>query len=392
MSVYRPKAASGGAKSPYYQYDFQVDGHRFFGTTKATSKREAEAVEKELKRKAKDDLAEQRKSGNGPLTYDIAAGRYWAEVGQHHANADAMWTNLKRLVDYFGKTKRLDDTTDSDIAALIAWRRAQTRWGKKLDAEGSPMGLITAATVNRSTIDLLKKIFNRGKRVWRYSFPVEPSWKDHRLEEPRERVRELDTDEGEALDDAVRDDYAPWFEFARLSGLRRRETLIRWSNVNWFAKKITTKGKGGRDVSTPITDDIRAILDACKGHHPEFVFTYVARKTRTDKVTGVSRVKGQRYPITNEGAKTQWRRLRAKAEVEDFRFHDIRHDVGTKLLRATGNLKVVQKALNHASITTTTKYAHVMQDEVAEGLSLVAKSRRDTKSRRKPRIDATGAA
>lgn len=385
MSVYRPKGASGGTKSPFYQYDFQVDGHRFFGSTKATSKREAEAAERELKAKAKADLVERKRSGNGPLTFDAAAGRYWTEVGQHHANADATWTNLERLVDYFGKAKRLDETTDSDIAALVAWRRAQTRWGKAEDAEGNPMGLIAAATVNRSTVDLLKKIFNRAKRVWRCAFPAEPSWKDHRLDEPKERVRELDADEGDALDDAVRDDYAPWLEFCRLSGLRRKETLIRWQNVNWFAKKITTKGKGGRDVSTPITDEIRAILDECKDQHPEFVFTYVARKTRTDNKTGYSRIKGQRYPITDEGAKTQWRRLRAKAKVEDFRFHDIRHDVGTKLLRATGNLKVVQKALNHASITTTTKYAHVMQDEVADGLALVAKSRRDAKSRKKSR-------
>lgn len=387
MSVYRPKATGGSTKSPFYQYDFQINGCRFFGTTKTTSRREAEAYEKELKVKAKADIAAQKKTGHGPLILGDAASRYWAEVGQYHANSDATWTNLERLVEYLGKTKRLDETTDSDIAALVAWRRAQTRWGKKEDAAGNPMGLISAATVNRSTIDLLKKIFNRAKRVWRYSFPAEPSWIDHRLDEPKERVRELDADEADALDDAVRDDYALWFEFARLSGRRRQETLLRWPNVNWFAKKITTKGKGGRDVVTPITPEIAAILEACKGHHSEFVFTYVARKTRTDKKVGISRVKGQRYPITNEGAKTQWRRLRAKAKVEDFRFHDIRHDVGTKLLRATGNLKVAQKALNHASITTTTKYAHVMQDEVAEGLALVAKSRRDAKSRKKSRND-----
>lgn len=378
MSVYRPKG-SAGAKSPYYQFDFQIDGRRFFGSTKATTKREAEAVERELKAKAKADVATEKKTGNGPLTIDVAAGRYWSEVGQHHANADATWTNLERLVEYFGKTKRLDEATDSDIAALVAWRRAQTRWGKKVDADGNPMALVAPATVNRSTIDLLKKIVNRAKRVWRYSFPAEPSWNDHRLEEPKERVRELDTDEGNALEDSVRDDYALWLEFARLTGLRRQETLIRWANVNWFAKKITTIGKGGRDVSTPITAEIRAILNACKGQHPEFVFTYIAKKTRD------GRIRGERYPITNEGAKTQWRRLRAKAGVENFRFHDIRHDVGTKLLRETGNLKVVQKALNHASITTTTKYAHVMQDEVAEAMELVARSRRNAESRKKSR-------
>ena len=61
--------------------------------------------------------------------------------------------------------------------------------------------------------------------------------------------------------------------------------------------------------------------------------------------------------------------------MADFRFHDLRHDFATKLLRETGNLKLVQKALNHASIKTTTRYAHVLDEEVADGMEAVAKSR-----------------
>ena len=78
-------------------------------------------------------------------------------------------------------------------------------------------------------------------------------------------------------------------------------------------------------------------------------------------------MRGQRYPLTFNGIKTQWRRLRTRAGLTDFRFHDFRHDVGTKLLRQTGNLKLVQKALNHADIKTTTRYAHVLTEEVARG-------------------------
>ena len=55
--------------------------------------------------------------------------------------------------------------------------------------------------------------------------------------------------------------------------------------------------------------------------------------------------------------------------------HDIRHDVGTKLLRDTGNLKLVQRALNHSDIKTTTRYAHVLDEEVADALEQVQKSR-----------------
>ena len=94
-------------------------------------------------------------------------------------------------------------------------------------------------------------------------------------------------------------------------------------------------------------------------------------------------MKGRRYPLTVNGAKSMWRRLKDKAGIEGFRFHDIRHDVGTKLLRDTGNLKLVQKALNHADIKTTTRYAHVLDEEVAKALDSFQKSRK--KSRRASR-------
>ncbi|WP_430523398.1 tyrosine-type recombinase/integrase [Rhizobium binxianense] len=75
------------------------------------------------------------------------------------------------------------------------------------------------------------------------------------------------------------------------------------------------------------------------------------------------------------GGQSQWRRGRSRSGVQDFRLHDCRHDRATKLLRETRNLKLVQRVLNHANITTTVKYAHVMDEEVATALERNAKSR-----------------
>ena len=367
-------------KSPFYRYDFQINGRRFFGSTKARSKKDASAVEADLRKKAKADLEQEARTGKGPLTLDVAAGRYWTEVGQHHANSDETWANLERLVGYFGTTKRMDEITDGDVAALVAHRRMQTRWGKDKNKDGKPMSVIGPATVNRTTIVPLKALFMRARRTWRYAFPYEPIWRDHWLKQPEERVRELDAKEAVALDTAVRDDYADWFLFARLTGLRRKETLITWSCVNRTTGQITTIGKGGRKVRTPITEAVAAILDRCEGHDPDHVFTYVRKQPGEGR--------GKRFPITPEGAKSQWRRLQAKSGVKDFRFHDIRHDVATKLLRKTGNLKLVQRALNHSNVQTTTKYAHVMDDEVAAAL-LRPPSRL---ARPRPRLGARGQA
>ena len=73
--------------------------------------------------------------------------------------------------------------------------------------------------------------------------------------------------------------------------------------------------------------------------------------------------------------------MRAKAGVKDFRFHDFRHDFATKLLRDTGNLKLVQKALNHADIKSTLRYAHVLDEDVAAAVERVAKSRKNPRTR-----------
>jgi integrase len=361
LSVYKSK------KSPYYRYDFWVGGHRFHGSTKRKTRREAEAIENEYLEQAKQRVAALEDAATS-LQLDHVADRYWVDIGQHHAGADNTERDLARLVEYFSKTKLLPEITDDDVRKLVSWRRGHKVPGKDQ--------LISNATVNRSTTEVVKKLFTYCKGLG-VRFDREPKWRTHTLPEPVEHVRELHDDEAERLDQAMRDDYAPLFAFAHTTGLRQRECVtLRWSEVNWRTKQIVKLGKGGKRVTTPITTTVRSILWPLQGHHPEFVFTYVAERSRD------GRAKGERYPLTLSGLKTRWRRTRKAAAVTGFRFHDFRHDFASKVLRSTGNLKLVQKALNHASISTTGRYAHVLDDEVAAALERVA---RDTKSRTKSR-------
>jgi integrase len=343
------------SRSPFWRYDFQIGGRRFFGSTKATTKREAEAVERVEREKARRHLAQAR-AASASLRLDDVAGRYWHEVGQHHAGADNTERQLGYLIAFFGKDRLLTDITGDDVAKLVAWRRGH-RAGARL---------ISPFTVNDTT-EQLKKLFTRAK-LWGVSFDREPEWRKHWLAEPAERVRELVGDEAERLQAATRDDYAPFFAFARASGLRLDECLLRWSEVDWPARQIRKPGKGGKLVTVPITSAIREILWPLQGHDPEHVFTYVAQRSRD------GRTAGQRYPVTYSGVKTAWRRLRKRAGVSGFRFHDFRHDLASKLLRDTGNLKLVQRALNHSDLKTTTRYAHVLDDEVAAAMERVTES------------------
>src|SRR5262249_15922287 len=269
------------------------------------------------------------------------------------------------VLEYFSKDKLITDITDDDVAKLVAWRR-----GHSFPATGK---LISPHTVNHTTMTL-RRLFTRCK-LWGVHFNHEPRWTKHLLKVPAERVRELSDDEADKLDTAMRNDYAPFFAFARASGLRLAECLLRWSEVE--SKQIVKLGKGGKRVTVPITSEIADILRPLRGHHSEFVFTYVCEHA------GYRRVHARRYPLTYAGVQTEWRRLRKRSGVVGFRVHDYRHDFATKLLLETGNLRLVQKALGHASIKTTTRYAHVLDSEVAEAMERVAKSRHKPQTRLK---------
>lgn len=356
MPVYRPE------NSPFYYARFEVGPQRVHRSTKSKNKKDAEAIERKWREQALEDAKTTKATGVAPMSLNLAAERYWLDVGQHHKNSENTFTDIERLLALVGPETRMDEITDNVVSKVVAVRRSHTRHGKKTGKDGKPVQSIAPATVNRSTTILLKSICLYARDIVGVAMPKMPRWKKHMLPEPKERVRSLDTNEATALNGAVRDDYSLWFKFACLTGLRRNETLIRWSNVNIFAKRITTIGKGGREVSTPITPAVAAILKQCEGHHPEFVFTYICQRPQGDQV------RGKRYPITPEGAKSQWRRLRARSGIKEFRFHDLRHDMATRLLRHTGNLKLVQRALNHSDIKTTVKYAHVYDDELTAAM------------------------
>ena len=208
-------------------------------------------------------------------------------------------------------------------------------------------------------------------------------------------VRELIGDEGDRLEAATRDDYQPSSGYPLASGPRRNEALfLRWHQVRWQEGQIVIergqrgKGKRGSGFIVKLTPTIQNILRPLDGHHPDRDFTYRAKRTVNWTVKGrrYSLVKGERYPLTEDGVKAAWRRLRAKAGVTDFRLHDFRHDFATKLLRTTRNLKLVQKALNHSSPAMTARYAHVTEDEIGEGMEEMERQReRDRESRKEYR-------
>jgi integrase len=369
MSVYIPK----GSKTGEYLYDFWRGGQRFSDTTGCTSRRAAEKVEADTKR-AVEEQAKENATVRVSLKLKHVAARYFDAVAGDKAGAANTERDLNRLLDYFrthhkaagGDEIPITAITLQDIEELIRRRRA--------DKVPNTDRCIANGTVNRSTTEVMRKLFTYCKRHG-VRFAQEPHWAGLLLDEPDEHPRELEPGERAKIEAAVRDDYAPLIAMALATGMRQRELYdLRWKEVFWEARQIRRQGKGGKLVTRPITDEVRDILWPLRGHHPEFVFTYVAARTQNVPVgkrgTGKrgKRVKGKRYPIGKGNLWSRWRRDRAASGVA-LRFHDFRHDVATKALRETGNLKLVAKMLNHADLRTTSRYAHVLDSEVMAAFS-----------------------
>jgi len=49
---------------------------------------------------------------------------------------------------------------------------------------------------------------------------------------------------------------------------------------------------------------------------------------------------------------------------KDVHPHTLRHTFATDLLRSTGNVRLVQKALGHASLATTMIYTHIVDEQL----------------------------
>ncbi len=338
-----------------YSYDFQCGGARFSGDTRKTSKREAEKVEKTARDEAKQELLLAKQTNSQHMTFGYAVKRYWNEVAQHHASPETSLRNLEWLQKKLGAATALHKITDETVASLIALRRSETPH----NVTNKLTGCVSNGTVNRTVTQPLRHILNLARSVWKGSV-ADVCWSRHMLREPQERIREASIREEAALLDKLSRGYDIALAFAFATGCRRMEILgLRWDHIDFDGARITVNGKGNKTRTLPMTSRIREILEACVGHHDSKVFTYAA--LRTDKRKGL--IRGKRYPVTEAGLKTAFRRAVPKAGVVNFRFHDARHTMATRTLRKS-NIRVVQQMLGHEDVTTTAKYAHAVMSDL----------------------------
>ena|SRR2546421_5365000 len=67
---------------------------------------------------------------------------------------------------------------------------------------------------------------------------------------------------------------------------------------------------------------------------------------------------------------------RARAGIEDFRFHDLRHEYGSRLGDADVNLKKVARLMRHSNTKQAERYVHPTDDGLLAATEHAAQPRR----------------
>lgn len=331
MSVF--KRSDG--KSPFYYYEFQLEGRPFRGSTKRTTEREARAVEKDERERARLDLAAERERVTGPATVDEVFARYWKAKGHKLAWSYSVERHMRDMLAFFTPDRRFAEIGNAELAAALETYEAGTERVNRGGKTTRP-GKVAPATVN-ARLAVFRAIYNTARDEW--ELPTKGiHFKSHKRKQAKERVRNIETDKARELIAAL-----PWhilmmaaWSFATGCRLNETETLT-WPRVNFETRQaeVLTKGGGTRFVN--LGPDALHILSQCD--------------------------RNRVYVFDSTNRRRHWQDALKKVRLKNFRWHDMRHCFATWAGNSGTDPAVLQRLLGHADIRTTMKYRHVLRAE-----------------------------
>lgn len=146
-------------------------------------------------------------------------------------------------------------------------------------------------------------------------------------------------------------------KFALFTGFRQGEILnLMWEQVGDMIELKNTKGYSNL---IPVCSTAREILKEAEQLNKEVPSNYVFPNKKGKKRVSFHKI---------------WDRIRKHAEINNFRFHDLRHTFATKAASSGEiDIYVLQKLLNHQEIKMTQRYANIL-DEALKKSALKADS------------------
>lgn len=225
------------------------------------------------------------------------------------------------------------DEIDRDRVADITQRKL---------AEG-----VKPSTVNRH-LALVRAVLRCAEREWDW---LEKAPYIRFLPEQKHRVRWLSREEAEKVLAELPVHLAEMMRFSLATGLREKNvTQLKWAQVDRSRRCAwihADEAKGKKAIAVPLNEDAIAVLGRQERNCPTYVFTY----------------RGKPVWRANNHA---WRKALKRADISNFRWHDLRHTWASWHIQQGTPLHVLQELGGWSDASMVRKYAHLSADHLME--------------------------
>ena len=308
------------------------------------NKKSAQKIENRIKDQVNDGKYFERLAGHN-RTFNDMMDKFMKEHAPKVSGSmqNSYASSLKHLIPFFG-----------EVALLSVTKKKLSKYKVLRKNERAK-----PATINRE-LAMLSKAFTLVHEEWEWiNGNDKPFSKISYEKENNERDRWLTEDEEKRLLESSPEWLREIIVFALNTGLRQGELLsLEWNRVNLFRKTILIqKTKNGKPKTLPLNKVALGVLNRrlkVKSIKNDFVFF-----SRNGK------------KINKHNLRLSFYRVMKKAEITDFRFHDLRHTFATRLAQAGVDLYKISKLLGHKNIRTTQRYAHHCPDSLRDGVEIL---------------------
>ena len=270
---------------------------------------------------------------------------------------DVLPRKAKVYVEYASQLKwweeQIGDVRLSDLStSLISEKRdllSRTITNRKKQ--------MSPARVNRY-MAALSTALNTSIREWEW-MEDNPMRKISKLKEPRGRVRYLKNEEKERLlvaCNSVNNHLYLAVVLALSTGARQQEIWgLLWSDVNFEKGFITfTETKNDEFRSVPLVGLGRELL---------------LEHSRIRRIDSDLVFPSKKNPAVSYDFRNPWKKALVVAEVEDFRWHDLRHSCASYLAMNGVPMLTIAEILGHKTLSMVQRYTHLSKEHLTEAIS-----------------------
>lgn len=203
-------------------------------------------------------------------------------------------------------------------------------------------------------LSVLRAAFNIAIKEWEW-VKDNPVNKIRLWKESPGRVRYLSDEEFDKLLNECLDYLKLIVIVARHTGLRKENILsLTWSQVDLFRRLITIEHtKNNERLSVPLNETLMSL------------FKQLSKVRHIKSPHVFSKPDGSRCRFIHN----EFRKAVKKADLTDFRFHDLRHCFASALVQKGVDLYQVQRLLGHKSNAMSQRYSHLFPEHLRGAVS-----------------------